>query len=288
MNCSKSAQESSSATRDRREGQTGPRKWLILWPPAWKGTCKLPGMIEHGTLPCTSSCMYAPDNTEDGRIRIALADDHPVFRDGLCEILQLEEDFHLVGRASGGDEILDIVEKQRPEILLLDLFMPGRDGLDTLRLVRERYRSTKVIVLTASEDREHLVRAMQLGASGIVLKHDSTAVLIKSIRRVHAGEIWLHSSTTEAVMERSAPAPAPTETGYPPEPEPDPLLSALTRKETEVVRMIAQGLRNREIASRMFISEQTVKNHLRAIFEKLQVSDRLELALFAVHHIIRE
>jgi DNA-binding NarL/FixJ family response regulator len=245
-------------------------------------------MIERGTNPCTSSCLYAPEVTEDGRIRIALADDHPVFRDALCEILQLEEDFRLVGRASSGDEILAIVEQHRPEILLLDLFMPGMDALDALRLVRERHAPTKVIVLTASEDREHLVRAMQLGASGIVLKQDPTSVLIKSIRRVHAGEIWLHSSTTQAVMERSVPAPAAT--GFQSEfgTVPDQHLSVLTRKETEVVRMIAQGLRNKEVASRMFISEQTVKNHLRAIFEKLQVNDRLELALFAVHHIIRE
>ena len=286
MKCSKPAQESSSETRGRGLGRTAPRKWLIWWLSAWKGNCRLQGMIERETYSSTSSCVYAEENTEDGRIRIALADDHPVFRDGMCEILQLEEDFRLVGRASRGDEILDIVEKQQPEILLLDLFMPGMDGLDTLRLVRARYPSTKVIVLTASEDRECLVRAMQLGASGIVLKQDSTSVLIKGIRRVHAGEIWQHSSTTEAVMQRSALAPPAT--GFRAEPDPAPLPSVLTRKEMEVVRMIAQGLRNKEIASRMFISEQTVKNHLRAIFEKLQVSDRLALALFAVHHIIRE
>src|SRR5262249_40302282 len=160
---------------------------------------------------------------------------------------------------------------ERPDILLLDLCMPGMDGLTTLHRLREMGATTKVIVLTASEEREHLVAAMQLGASGIVLKQDQTNVLVKSIRRVHAGEIWLNSSTTQAVLQRSAPPP-PTADDFK---EP---LPRLTRKETEVVRMVAQGLRNREIASRMFISEQTVKNHLRAIFEKLNVRDRLELA----------
>jgi DNA-binding NarL/FixJ family response regulator len=214
-------------------------------------------------------------------IRIAIADDHPAFREGLHEILQLEQDFRVVGMAADGAAILEMVEKYQPEILLLDLFMPGMNGLDILRRLRERGSATKVIVLTASEDREHLVEAMQSGAAGVVLKHDETSILIKSIHRVHAGEIWLHSSTTQAVMQRSEPTTL----------EPAAKLFArdpvrLTRKELEVVRMVAQGLRNREIASRMLISEQTVKNHLRAIFEKVRVGDRLELALFAIHHIL--
>jgi DNA-binding NarL/FixJ family response regulator len=221
------------------------------------------------------------DQTGPEVIRIAIADDHPVFRDGLFEVLQLEDGFELVGKASSGEEILRVVANHHPQILLLDLCMPGMDGLATLRRMREMGSATKVIVLTASEDREHLVEAMQLGASGIVLKQDQTSVLVKSIRRVHAGEIWLHSSTTQAVMQRSEPEPVVPAANAFAQPKPH-----LTRKETEVVRMVAQGLRNREIASRMFISEQTVKNHLRAVFEKLHVGDRLELALYAIHNIL--
>jgi DNA-binding NarL/FixJ family response regulator len=229
----------------------------------WPENCTIEGMIEPAT----------------GPIRIAIADDHPVFRDGIGAILQTEEDFRLVGKASNGRDILRIAEEQRPEILLLDLSMPVMDGLTTLRHLREIRSGTKVIVLTASEDREQLMEAMQLGAAGIVLKKDLTTALIKSIRRVHAGEIWMQSSTTQAVMAHVAPAAAPA-------PEHPPFRSALlTRKESEVVRLVAQGLRNREIASRMVISEQTVKNHLRTIFEKLQVGDRLELALYAIHNL---
>jgi DNA-binding NarL/FixJ family response regulator len=240
-------------------------------------------MIEHSALTPDSPYTYPSDRPEPELIRIAIADDHPAFRDGLYELLQLEEGFRIVGKGTNGEEILEIVEKYQPEILLLDLFMPGIGGLATLRRLRERSSPTKVIVLTASEDREHLVEAMQSGAAGVVLKHDQTSVLIKSIRRVHAGEIWLHSSTTQAVMERSEPAPEPAPRApFAREPV------RLTRKEMEVVRMVAQGLRNKEIASRMFISEQTVKNHLRAIFEKAQVGDRLELALYAIHHILDE
>jgi DNA-binding NarL/FixJ family response regulator len=213
-------------------------------------------------------------------IRIAIADDHPVFREGLVEILQLEDDFSIVGQAANGQEVLEMLERCRPQILLLDLCMPRMDGLETLRRLRELASPTKVIVLTASENRDHLIHAMQLGASGIVLKHDETSVLVKSIRRVHAGEIWLHSSTTQAVMQRADLPPVRAA-------EFSPATAKLTRKETEVVRMVAQGLRNREIASRMFITEQTVKNHLRAIFEKAHVHDRLELALYAIHHSLK-
>jgi DNA-binding NarL/FixJ family response regulator len=238
-------------------------------------------MMERSAQSPTSPYAYTPERTAKETIRIAIADDHPVFRDGLFEVLQLEDGFEMVGKASSGEEILRVLQDERPQILLLDLSMPGMDGLATLRRLREIGSDAKVIVLTASEDRKHLVEAMQLGASGIVLKHDQTSVLVKSIRRVHAGEIWLHTSTTQAVMQRAEPAPPIPAPAHFSQPKPQ-----LTRKETEVTRMVAQGLRNREIANRMCISEQTVKNHLRSIFEKLRVSDRLELALYAIHNIL--
>src|ERR1044072_5803063 len=166
-------------------------------------------MMERHAQPPASPYPYASDRRPREQIRIAIADDHPVFREGLYEVLRLEEDFEMAGKASTGLEILIVVESARPDILLLDLWMPGMDGLATLRRLREMGSTTKVIVLTASEEREHLVEAMQLGASEIVLKNDQTSVLVKSIRRVYAGEIWLNSSTTQAVMQQHAePAPA--------------------------------------------------------------------------------
>jgi DNA-binding NarL/FixJ family response regulator len=250
-------------------------------------------MIEQSPLSRVSPYTAATRESTADPITIAIADDHPVFRDGLARVLQAEEGFRVVGTAANGAEALDLVEQHHPEILLLDLFMPGVDGLATLQVLHTRRASTKVILLTASEERAHLVQAMQLGASGIVLKQDMTGVLVKSIRRVHAGEIWLNSSTTQAVMQRAEPAvpavPFPPEAAALPvawqPPENGARPSSLTRKEMEVVRLVAQGLRNKEIAARMFISEQTVKNHLRAVFEKLRVGDRLELALYAIHHL---
>jgi DNA-binding NarL/FixJ family response regulator len=223
------------------------------------------------------------------KIRIVVADDHPIFRDGLCRLLALEDDFEVVAQASDGQQVLEILQQMEPDILLLDLKMPGLDGLATLQRLQAARNKTRVIVLTASDDKNEFVQAMKLGTSGIVLKQTATELLIKSIRKVHAGEIWLDSHTTAAVIRQfvaneEAPAPAP-----PPPPPPsaggrDRERSPLSQREREIVALVAQGFKNKEMAEKMFISEQTVKNHLHNIFDKLGVSDRLELALYAIHN----
>src|ERR1041385_8546677 len=129
------------------------------------------------------------------KIRIVVADDHPIFRDGLCKLLALEEDFEVVAQAQDGREVLDVLQQYEPDILLLDLKMPGLDGLGTLQRLQTARNRTRVIVLTASDDKNEFVQAMKLGTSGIVLKQTATDLLIKSIRKVHAGEIWLDSHT---------------------------------------------------------------------------------------------
>jgi DNA-binding NarL/FixJ family response regulator len=142
-----------------------------------------------------------------------------------------------------------------------------------------------VIVLTASDDKNEFVQAMKLGTSGIVLKQTATELLIKSIRKVHAGEIWLDSHTTAAVIRQfvaNDEAPAPQ--SAPMAPTRDRERSPLSQREREIVALVAQGFKNKEMAEKMFISEQTVKNHLHNIFDKLGVSDRLELALYAIHN----
>jgi DNA-binding NarL/FixJ family response regulator len=208
-------------------------------------------------------------------IRIAIADDHPIFRDGLRKLLALEDDFQVVAEARDGKEVLEILQKDEPDILLLDLKMPGLDGLATLQRMQGQKTKTKVIVLTASDDENEYVQAMKFGTSGIVLKQTATDLLIKSIRKVHKGEIWLDARTTAAVMKQFA---SPTDTAAK-----DRDRSPLSQREREIVVLVAQGFKNKEIAERMFISEQTVKNHLHNIFDKLGVSDRLELALYAIH-----
>jgi DNA-binding NarL/FixJ family response regulator len=219
------------------------------------------------------------------KIRIVVADDHPIFRDGLCRLLGLEEDFEVVAQAQDGTQVLEILQRLEPDILLLDLKMPGLDGLGTLQRLQAAHNKTRVIVLTASDDKNEFVQAMKLGTSGIVLKQTATEMLIKSIRKVHAGEIWLDSHTTAAVIRQFVAEEAPP----PPAPPPsasqrDRERSPLSQREREIVALVAQGFKNKEMAEKMFISEQTVKNHLHNIFDKLGVSDRLELALYAIHN----
>jgi DNA-binding NarL/FixJ family response regulator len=180
--------------------------------------------------------------------------------------------------------VLDVLQQHEPDILLLDLKMPGLDGLATLQRLQAAKNKTRVIVLTASDDKNEFVQAMRLGTSGIVLKQTATELLIKSIRKVHAGEIWLDSHTTAAVIRQfvatdETPLPSvPSSTGRERERSP------LSQREREIVALVAQGFKNKEMAEKMFISEQTVKNHLHNIFDKLGVSDRLELALYAIHN----
>ena len=218
------------------------------------------------------------------KIRIVVADDHPIFRDGLCKLLALEEDFEVVAQAQDGRQVLEVLQQHEPDILLLDLKMPGLDGLGTLQRLQAVKNKTRVIVLTASDDKNEFVQAMRLGTSGIVLKQTATELLIKSIRKVHAGEIWLDSHTTAAVIrqfvaaDETPPPPAPASPGRERERSP------LSQREREIVALVAQGFKNKEMAEKMFISEQTVKNHLHNIFDKLGVSDRLELALYAIHN----
>jgi DNA-binding NarL/FixJ family response regulator len=219
------------------------------------------------------------------KIRIVVADDHPIFRDGLCKLLALEDDFEVVAQAQDGREVLEVLQQHEPDILLLDLKMPGLDGLATLQRLQAARNRTRVIVLTASDDKNEFVQAMKLGTSGIVLKQTATELLIKSIRKVHAGEIWLDSHTTAAVIRQFVANEEPPAPQMPaPQQQRDRERSPLSQREREIVALVAQGFKNKEMAEKMFISEQTVKNHLHNIFDKLGVSDRLELALYAIHN----
>ena len=236
-------------------------------------------MTENSAIPDSEGDLSANGAAKEGElIRIVIADDHPIFRDGLRKLLVLEEDFRVVAEARDGKEVLEVLDEYQPDILLLDLKMPGLDGLTALQKLQNARTKTKVIVLTASEDKNQFVQAMKFGTCGIVLKQTATDLLIKSIRKVHAGEIWLDSHTTAAVMRQFS---SPMETM--PLGTRDRDRSPLSQREREIVVLVAQGFKNKEMAEKMFISEQTVKNHLHNIFDKLGVSDRLELALYAIH-----
>jgi DNA-binding NarL/FixJ family response regulator len=213
------------------------------------------------------------------KIRVMIADDHPIIREGLRKLINLEDDVEVVADACDGREVLEKIDDVKPDVLLLDLRMPNLDGLGALQTLQHTNNKVRVIILTASEDKNEFVQAMKLGCSGIVLKQTSSDLIVKSIRKVHSGEIWLDSHTTAAVMRQFA---TPGELGLGGSSK-GRERSPLSTREREIVTLVAQGYKNKEMAEKMFISEQTVKNHLHNIFDKLGVSDRLELALYAIH-----
>src|SRR5258705_4078228 len=177
-------------------------------------------------------------------VRIVIADDHPIVRDGLKKLLLLEDDFEIVGEAGDGREVLDKVQELDPDVLLLDLRMPNLDGLSDLQALQQTNKRTRVIILTASEDKNEFVQAMKLGCSGIVLKQTAPELIVKSIRKVHGGEIWLDSHTTAAVMRQFSTAldgGHPSASGTKGRER-----SPLSAREREIVALVAQGYKNKE------------------------------------------
>jgi two-component system, NarL family, nitrate/nitrite response regulator NarL len=210
-------------------------------------------------------------------IRIVIADDHPIFRDGLRRLLETKPEFQVVGAASDGDEALTMVAEADPDVLLLDLAMPRMSGMVAVRELQSRRIRTKTILCTAAIDRTEIATALQLGASGVVLKQSASDVLLKAIYVALEGHYWvgrkrvIDLATTLRELAASGPQPARK-------------LFGLTPRELEIISVIIGGYSNNDIAVRFSISEGTVKHHLTNIFDKLGVSNRLELALFALHH----
>jgi DNA-binding NarL/FixJ family response regulator len=208
-------------------------------------------------------------------IRIVAVDDHLIFRDGLCALLSAEPDFKVVGHGRLVRDVARLVNELSPDILLLDVALPDGSSIDVLRELDLFHSPVRVILLTASADGGQVVEALQSGVRGLVLKDAATAILIKAIRCVMQGQYWFGrdqmSTFVEALRRFSTPrSPSPAET--------------LTRRELRVIAAVVDGGTNRDIAHELGISEQTVKNHLSLIFDKLGVSNRLELALYAVEH----
>ena len=212
-------------------------------------------------------------------IRILIADDHPVFRQGLLAVFRNQPEFTIVGEATDGRRALELTRKLNPDILLLDLVMPHLTGLETLRELAGSATPVRTIVLTASIEKEQIAQALQLGARGILLKDAATEILLAGIRTVMNGQFWVgQNKVTDLVEILHSYMPSPAG------PKGLKQTFGLTARELDVVSAIVSGFTNREIAGKFSISEQTVKHHLRNIFDKVGVSNRLELALFAINH----
>jgi len=219
------------------------------------------------------------DTRKSQTARILIADDHPIFRDGLKRLLESERGFKVIGEACDGIEAVKMVRQLTPEILLLDLAMPHRHGLEALREMSTDTTSVRVILLTAAAEKDQIVEALQMGARGVVLKDSATQILLKAIRAVMNGEYWVGRESVSNLVQylRGLVGAGSTarQRKY-----------GLTPRELEIVSAVVAGYANKEIAEHFKISEDTVKHHLSNIFDKVGVSTRLELALFAVNQAL--
>jgi RNA polymerase sigma factor (sigma-70 family) len=209
--------------------------------------------------------------------KVVIADDHTLFREGMKKMLSLEKDILVVGEASRGDEVTKLVERTKPDVLLLDLKMPKGDIVQTLLEVKDIHPPTKVIVLTAFSEDENILNAAKGGARGYVLKGIDFATLLRAIKTVHGGGLWIDKDLPSAEdFEEIAEGQLHDVTRTA---EDNDAIKTLTRREMEILRLVAEGLTNEEIGKKIFISEKTVKTHLTNIFDKLKVNNRFKAAL---------
>ncbi|MEV6525977.1 response regulator transcription factor [Longispora sp. NPDC051575] len=202
------------------------------------------------------------------RIRVMIVDDHPVVRQGLRTFLELQDDIAVVGEAGDGDECVAVADDLRPDVIVLDLKMPGADGVAALRGLWERGNPARVLVITSFTEPSAVLPAMRAGAAGYVYKNIDPPALAAAIRAVHAGHVLLHPDVAQllALGERSTPD------------------ARLTARERQVLVELARGHSNREVARELGLAEKTVKTHVSAVLTKLGVQDRTQAALYAVRH----
>ncbi|OPZ86283.1 MAG: Transcriptional regulatory protein DegU [Firmicutes bacterium ADurb.Bin419] len=210
------------------------------------------------------------------KIRVLIADDHTMVRQGLKQILELENDMSVIAQAPNGEEAVKLAKECSPDVILMDINMPGMNGLQAIKEMKEDNIPSKIIVLTIHEDREYLFKTLQMGAEGYVLKDAEPGVLVEAIRSVNRGQSYIQANMTRELVKEfnkvTLHDKSKTEE------------SNLTAREVEVLELIAEGMINKEIAKRLYISEKTVKNHVSNIFRKLNVSDRTQAAIYAFKH----
>jgi two-component system, NarL family, response regulator LiaR len=207
-------------------------------------------------------------------VRVLLVDDHPVVRQGLRALLSTQDGIDVVGEAEDGEAGVTAAERLSPDVVLMDVVMPGMDGVEALRRIGERRPQTRVVMLTSYADERRAMEAVDAGACGFLLKDASPRDVVAAIRAAHRGEAVLHPSVAAKLLaERRRPPAAHAE---------------LTARELEVLRLIARGLQNKQIAAQLHLSEKTVKTHVSAVLRKLDVADRTQAAMYAVRERLAE
>lgn len=209
-------------------------------------------------------------------INVLLADDHSMIREGLKQLLELDGDIRVVGEAGNGEVCLRLIDSLQPDVVLLDINMPELNGLEVLERLRNKGSKQKVLILTIHNEVEYLMRAIEIGVSGYLLKDSESSVLKKAIFAVYNGENYIDATMTPLLKEQRYLKELQREAR-----SKEKLLST---REIEVLCALAEGLYNKEIASKLQISEKTVKNHVSNIFKKIGVSDRTQAAVYAIRH----
>jgi DNA-binding NarL/FixJ family response regulator len=233
------------------------------------------------------------DDQPDAPVRLIVIDDHPLFREGVGSLVARTDDIELVGQGATGHDALRLVRELDPDIVLMDLHMPELDGIRATRAISAADPRVKVIVLTMLDDDESVFAAIRAGARGYVLKGAERGSLLRALRAVARGEALLGGAIAKRVLDHLAtgtappqpettsprPATAPPAGGSPADRDIDADIAQLTPREQEVLSLIATGLRNHDIATKLFISDRTVGNHITSIFRKLQIADRTQAVI---------
>ncbi len=206
-------------------------------------------------------------------VKIMIADDHSMIREGLKNLLELDGDIKVIAEAVDGEDCLSRLQKVKPDVLLLDINMPKMNGLEVLRKLKSCRLNLKVLVLTVHNEIEYLLKAVEIGINGYILKDSESAELKKAIFTIVQGETYIQPSLIPALNSKMIEKSAD-----------EVRIDALTRRESEVLKLLAVGMYNKEVAERLDISERTVKNHVSNIFKKLGVTDRTQAAVFAIRN----
>lgn len=206
-------------------------------------------------------------------INIMIADDHAMMREGIKQLLEFDGTIKVIAQACDGDECLSVLKKVKPDILLLDINMPNKNGIEVLKELRSKKDETKVLILTVHNEVEYLVKAVDIGVDGYILKDSESAELKKAIEAIINGENYIQSQLIPLLNARLIKRDTDRDK-----------IELLTKREREVLIQVANGMFNKEIADSLLISERTVKNHISSIFKKIEVSDRTQAAVFAIRN----
>lgn len=209
-------------------------------------------------------------------INIAIADDHALIREGLTRILSYEGDLDIVAEGESGEELIEKLESINADIVLLDINMENLDGLETMKIIKEKWASTKIIMLTVEKQKRKIRETIDLGASGYVLKESAGSEITNAIRTVYAGGKYIDKSLIDVIM---------NDGNFD---KTNNLLENLTNRELRILVEISNGLKNKEIAERLFLSEKTIKNYVTSIFRKINVEDRVHATIFAINNEVKE